>query len=409
MIVTCKVIEDLLPLYADGICSEDTATVVKHHTAECAECTKRLEAMTSGTAEVPKGGDIKRSPENPFKKARMHYIKLVAVTLLVCALVIVPLGGAWYLKTTELYNTGYSWATFRTANKLKKIGNLMKSGKYRKALDLFEPICESGDYTEAEIEAFKDLYAASFEQCFDGNSIKTVSYYAENGKSERSYLNISASNDVNTENRIDTATFVFGYNSNGDLQFIEYEDVYNMRMDLPNMQLPAKNTAENYFGELNDGGDLKFFSNHLYTEERALSEWDGTEFDHSDLVGKTVLKNEEKLKELLGNYSYIGCEGGEIRFCHNDSYFSDYYQQYYYLDMFKIWNQYFQRSLLTMETSDGEQFTVEFDLPIYTSVGYLSNVSLNPLFNHEYASLWNISYSENTPDDFKTSFEEIFA
>lgn len=405
MIVTCKVIEDLLPLYADGICSDDTKTVVEHHTAECADCKEKLEAMTAKLEKSEHNEKI----ENPFKRARNHYIRLVAVTLLACALIIVPLGGAWYLKTTEIYDTGYSWATIRTTNKLKKIGSLMKRGKYRKALDLFEPFCESDDYTEAEVDTFKDLYAEAFENCFDDNSIKTVSCYAENGKSERSYLNISCSNDVNNENRIDTFTMVFGYDTDGRLKFIEYENEDNIGIAIPNMQIPAKNTAENYFSALKDGGDLRYFSHYLYTEERTLSEWDGTEYDDSDWVGKTVLKNEERLRELLENYRYIGCEGGEIRFGQNDSYLSDYYQQYYYLHPFKIWNQYLQKTLLTMETIDGERFTVEFDLPIYTFVGYISNVSLQPLFSHEYAELWNITYSENTPDGFKTKFEEIFA
>lgn len=407
MIVTCKVIEDLLPLYADGICSEDTKTVVEHHTAECADCRKKLEAMTSDTMETEKIRTEKPSPENPFKKVRNHYIKLVTVTLLACLLLIVPLGGAWYLKTTEIYNTGYSWATVRTANKLKKIGNLMKSGKYRKALDLFEPFCESSDYTDAEIEAFKDQYAEVFENCFDDNSIKTVSCYAEDGKSERGYIHFSISNDNMKENRMETFTMVFGYDTKGRLKFIEYKD-NNMGIAVPNMQLPAKNTAENYFDALKYGGDLRHFSYYLYTEERALSQWDGTEFDNSDW-GRTVVKNEERLKELLENYRYIGCESGEIRFGHNDPSLSEYYQKYYYLDIFKIWNQYLQKTTLTMATKDGEQFTVEFDLPIYTLVGYLSNVSLNPLFSHEYAELWNIAYSDNTPDDFKTKFEEIFA
>lgn len=116
MIVTCKIIEDLLPLYADGICSDDTKTVVEHHTAECADCKEKLEAMTAKLEKSEHSEKI----ENPFKKARSHYIRLVTVMLLACALIIVPLGGAWYLKTTEIYNTGYSWATIRTTNKLKK-------------------------------------------------------------------------------------------------------------------------------------------------------------------------------------------------------------------------------------------------------------------------------------------------
>ena len=44
--ITCKIIEDLLPLYADEICSDDSRTIVEHHVAECNECREKLETMS---------------------------------------------------------------------------------------------------------------------------------------------------------------------------------------------------------------------------------------------------------------------------------------------------------------------------------------------------------------------------
>lgn len=415
MIFTCNVIEDLLPLYADGICSEDTKTVVEHHAAECEECRKKLEAMASETLKEKniRGTAFdkheKRYPENPFKKVRRHYIKFTAVTLLACAMVAVLLGGAWYLETSKLYDSGYSWATFQTACKLKKISRLMKDGKYRQALDLFEPYSK-GDYTEAETEAIKDIYAEAFERYFESYSIKNVSYYAENGKCERSYLHISCSNDVNVENRMYTFTLVFGHDNGGKLQFIEYNGEDIMYTSLPNMQLPEKNNAENYFSELKDGGDLKYFAYRLYTEERAQSVWDGKEYTSNDIIGKTVLKNAESLSSLLEDYTLTDCSGGDVRFDINYASTHDINIHYYYLSSgFKICNLYFQETMLTIEQKNGKIFTVKFDLPIYSSVSYFSNISLQPIISYEYASLWNITYSENTPDDFKIRFEKIFA
>jgi len=415
MIFTCNIIADLLPLYADGICSEDTKTVVEHHAAECEECRKKLEAMASETVKEKNIGETafdkheKRSPENPFKKVRQHYIKLAAVTFLVCAVVTVLLGGAWYLRTSELYDSGYSWATFRTACKLKKIGGLMKDGKYRQALNLFEPYSK-GDYTEAETEAFKDIYAEAFKRYFESYSIKNVSYYAENGKCERSYLHISCSNDVNIENRMYTFTLVFGYDKEGKLQFIEYNGEDAMYTSLPNMQLPEKNNAENYFSELKDGGNLKHFAYRFYTEERTQSVWDGKEYTGDGILGKTVLKNAKSLSSLLEDYTLTDCSGGDIRFGMNHASAHDINVHYYYLSSeFKISSLYFQETTLTIKQKNGKIFAVEFDLPVYSLVSYISNISLQPVISYEYAGLWNITYSENTPDDFKIRFEEIFA
>lgn len=42
-----NIIFDLLPLYADGICSEESAAAVREHLAECAECRATLETLTT--------------------------------------------------------------------------------------------------------------------------------------------------------------------------------------------------------------------------------------------------------------------------------------------------------------------------------------------------------------------------
>ena len=38
--LSCKIIEDLLPLYEEGICSEETRDAVEKHLSECEKCRK---------------------------------------------------------------------------------------------------------------------------------------------------------------------------------------------------------------------------------------------------------------------------------------------------------------------------------------------------------------------------------
>lgn len=45
MNISCEIIKDLLPLYHDGICSDDTKTLVEEHLAHCSECMDDLNAM----------------------------------------------------------------------------------------------------------------------------------------------------------------------------------------------------------------------------------------------------------------------------------------------------------------------------------------------------------------------------
>lgn len=42
---TCEVIKDLLPLYAEGICSEESRSIVTRHLSGCSECSEILREM----------------------------------------------------------------------------------------------------------------------------------------------------------------------------------------------------------------------------------------------------------------------------------------------------------------------------------------------------------------------------
>ena len=36
--ITCEVAKDLIPLYSEGLCSEESRLAVKNHLAECESC-----------------------------------------------------------------------------------------------------------------------------------------------------------------------------------------------------------------------------------------------------------------------------------------------------------------------------------------------------------------------------------
>ena len=43
--ISCDVIEDLLPLYCDDFCSEDSQGIIDRHLRNCSKCSKLLEKM----------------------------------------------------------------------------------------------------------------------------------------------------------------------------------------------------------------------------------------------------------------------------------------------------------------------------------------------------------------------------
>ncbi|MDE5576198.1 MAG: zf-HC2 domain-containing protein [Oscillospiraceae bacterium] len=392
MIVTCKVIEDLLPLYADGICSEDTKTVVEHHTAECADCRKKLEAMTSNTVETEKNGEKKPSPENPFKKLRRHYTRLVVCTLLICAAVMIPSALLFKLYVGEETNQGMSFSSIAVSRELKKFGNMLKRGEYRKALDYVDLYYQDG-YTPAEIAAFKEMFVADLEEYYKTFPIKKVKVEAADGKSDNGnvllYLDAEKYKGMGKE-PVQYIYFEFRKEDDGSRAMIfggsdcwvDPDSDYDRELNatFPPLQLISKSQAEHVFDRLKTESGFYFTFWTFITDEK-LSYAD--QMDEKRGTPKEEVINcvyAQKTIGLLEDYNYVGCKGGDITYVREDI-----------LDMHSY---FIQHAVLTMSTSDGSEFTAEFDLPLIA-------------FNN-YTHLKNVSYSDNVPDDFRQRFEEIF-
>lgn len=45
MKISCEIIRDLLPLYHDGVCSNESRQMIEEHLSECENCRAELKAM----------------------------------------------------------------------------------------------------------------------------------------------------------------------------------------------------------------------------------------------------------------------------------------------------------------------------------------------------------------------------
>lgn len=96
MKLSCEIVQDLLPLYADEVCSQQSRLAVGEHLRECERCRKLVES----TANLP---DLEVQPEQPvaekavaksFRKIRRRW----CVSLLALLLLIPVCCGIWYLS-----------------------------------------------------------------------------------------------------------------------------------------------------------------------------------------------------------------------------------------------------------------------------------------------------------------------
>lgn len=105
MKLNCNVIRDLLPLYADQICSDESRELVEEHLAECVDCTALLGQMHSVELEThlrAETGDVLRRQASFFKRKSAVVGAVIAgifmIPILVCLIVNLATGAAldWF-------------------------------------------------------------------------------------------------------------------------------------------------------------------------------------------------------------------------------------------------------------------------------------------------------------------------
>ena len=100
--LNCQIVWDLLPLYCDGVCSEESAAAVEAHLEGCAHCrerraqlqaelpTPRPEELAAGEA-VGKFGDFLKRRERRARKRGLSLGLLIALGLAALAFYLLPL------------------------------------------------------------------------------------------------------------------------------------------------------------------------------------------------------------------------------------------------------------------------------------------------------------------------------
>lgn len=99
MKLPCKLVEDILPLYHDGVCSDETRKLVKNHVDECFECRMLLKKLDGEIAVPPRVIDdakpLRRIRHEWLRTRKRALIKGAAMAVVAAALII----SAWWALT----------------------------------------------------------------------------------------------------------------------------------------------------------------------------------------------------------------------------------------------------------------------------------------------------------------------
>ncbi len=407
MDVTCNVIDDLLPLYADGICTSASRELVEKHFEICSECRRKITAMTADIGLKKTSGSPGKMKSDPFRKTAKHYFRLIIVTLCLCAAVFAPAAFAAALTINEEYHTGMSWTSIKVTDCAKKFASLIKEERYAEALENVEIYTYGASEEDAAV--LKAMLASDLKTFFGKHSIKKT-------ETEPVYF------------RSQPSMTRYGTYFAADLQFC---------MDIP----------------MYNGYTIRFFMN----EEGKLCIITGENFSNYYSEDTAAVLSPEEHIDLNGIYGYYLSEPRDFReFPYAFKWFGHFMETKQYdiaadflttREMFDIYAGYFSRrdasywkecSEKINSIEDGFADSLEYLDKTYGFAGadcndtyyaaepcgsyngfFKQNVTLyfgdfNVTFDSAVecfnsVPVENIVYSANTPDGFKRDFEAVFA
>ena len=102
--MNCNIVKDLIPLYIDGCCSQESEKVVEEHIRDCDDCKKLLEDMKSSYNIIT----VSESPKI-FSKLNDWKASVLQSVLLLLSFALIAVGVALEAKTPSGLLNGF-WA-----------------------------------------------------------------------------------------------------------------------------------------------------------------------------------------------------------------------------------------------------------------------------------------------------------
>lgn len=102
MKINCKIIQDLLPLYYDTVCSDESRQLVDEHLKECEKCSEQLKILADGEIEEKININIEKEKINSLKSLKKKLIKRNVRTSIISIIVVLIIVGIGYSAIFKL-------------------------------------------------------------------------------------------------------------------------------------------------------------------------------------------------------------------------------------------------------------------------------------------------------------------
>lgn len=155
MKVSCKIIEDMLPMYYDKVCSADSAALVEEHIKACPHCSQMLSDLRADIdAKEQNVDDIK-----PLKKIQKNYqkLKLGWLIAILCMVILSPIAFLVGAQQGEQKEHAVDYSKEEAIAYANEFMACLADGDYRKAYSYWNIEGEKKDLLDGKAVTEEDL------------------------------------------------------------------------------------------------------------------------------------------------------------------------------------------------------------------------------------------------------------
>lgn len=172
----CEVVKDLLVLYAEDLCSEETKEAVEEHLKSCSECTKQLENFEKKLeAEKDESAGTENEPVlKPMKKVKKKLFwgraKIAVLSIFIAAILII----IGYLFYGQMTNNWLSFSAISDTIKIKYACQELVDGNTEPFMDVLAHRTDDR-YVIKGSEEFENIEA--YWACIEEEVRESAEYY----------------------------------------------------------------------------------------------------------------------------------------------------------------------------------------------------------------------------------------
>ncbi|MDE6566571.1 MAG: zf-HC2 domain-containing protein [Lachnospiraceae bacterium] len=152
----CNVVRDLLPLYLDQLCEEETSEEIKDHLEGCEECRQRWEEMGSPVESVIGQLEKETVSIEPMKKYRKKIKRKNSMLVLTILLSVVVIGLLSYLSYGQIRHIGHSFETISQYIRFTHIGKEFAKGNLEPLLSSLAIVGDDSEHAYYAKQAYRD-------------------------------------------------------------------------------------------------------------------------------------------------------------------------------------------------------------------------------------------------------------